>query len=158
MISTKLYLDQQLEEVIQILTTNFLIECIYRSDIHGSAEQTELVLLVSNKYVNMIGEITPKMVGCIKSFETYHIKCFVAFQTREKIKKGNLFLYCTCQPENLIYQKPESNFSPIPKDFDPSGFFALFQEFQEREAQRPTNSRTDIIISKPNPIMRWPPL
>lgn len=136
MISTELHLDKQLEEVIQILTTNFLIECIYRSDFHGSAEQTELLLLVSNKYVNMIGEITPKMASSIKSFETYHIKCFVAFQTKEKIKKGNLFLFCTCQPENLVYQKPDSNFSPIPNDFDPMECFDLFQKLQEREAQK----------------------
>ena len=136
MISTELHLDQQLEEVIKILTTNFLIECIYRSDFHGSAEQTELILLVSNKYVNMIGEITPKMGGCIKHFDSYHIKCFVAFQAREKIKIGNLFLYISCQPEKLVYQKPDSIFSPISKDFDPSVCFALFQEFQEREAQK----------------------
>lgn len=136
MISTELHLDQQLEEVIQILTTNFLIEFIYQSDIHGSAEQTELVLLVSNKYVKMIGEITPKMVCSIKHFDSYHIKCFVAFQTREKIKKGNLFLFSTCQAENLVYQKPDSKFSPIPKDFDPSACFAIFQSLQEREAQK----------------------
>lgn len=142
MISTALHLDQQLEEVIQILTTNFLIECIYRSDFHGSAEQTELVLLLSNKYVNMIGEITPKMVCSIKHFDSYHLKCFVAFQTREKIKKGNLFLFSTCQPENLVYQKAESKFSPIPKDFDPWACFALFQTLQEREAQK-TNEFKD---------------
>lgn len=136
MISTELHLDEQLEEVIQILSSGFLIECIYRSNFHGSSEHTELILLVSNKYVNKIGEITPKMASSIKSFETYHIKCYVAFQTREKIKKGNLFLYCTCQPENLVYQKPHSKFSPIPKDFDPSACFAIFQSLQEREAQK----------------------
>src|SRR5690606_32115665 len=59
MISKELHLDQKLNEVIHILTSGFLIECIYRSDFHESGEHQELILLVSNKYVNIIGEITP---------------------------------------------------------------------------------------------------
>ncbi|WP_156305785.1 HEPN domain-containing protein [Sphingobacterium endophyticum] len=136
MISKELNKDEKLYEVIQILTSNFLIECIYRSDFHGSTGHIELFLLVSNKYVNIIGEITPKMINSIRSFDTYHIKCFVAFQTREKIKKGNLFLFSTCQPENLVYQKRDSKFSAIPNDFDPMKCFDLFQKLQEREAQK----------------------
>ncbi len=136
MISKELNKDEKLHEVIQILTSNFLIECIYRSDFHGSTEHIELVLLVSNKYVKIIGEITPKMVTSIKSFHTYHIRCFVAFQAREKIKKGNLFLFSTCQPENLVYQKTDSKLFAIPNDFDPMECFDLFQKLQEREAQK----------------------
>ncbi|MVZ67445.1 hypothetical protein GQF61_16445 [Sphingobacterium sp. DK4209] len=136
MISTALHLDKQLEEVIQILTTNFLIECIYRSDFHESGEHQELILLLSNKYVNIIGEITPKMMNCIKEYENYLIKCFVAFQAREKVKKGNIFLFCTCQPENLVYQKPDSKFSPIPNDFDPSACLALSKEVQQRDLKK----------------------
>lgn len=136
MISKELHLDEQLEDVIQILTSNFLIECIYRSDFHESGEHQELILLVSNKYVNIIGEITPKMMNSIKEYENYLIKCFVAFQAREKIKKGNIFLFCTCQPENLVYQKPDSKFSPIPIDFDPSVCLALFKEVQQRDLKK----------------------
>ncbi|WP_149524649.1 HEPN domain-containing protein [Sphingobacterium hotanense] len=136
MVSKALPKNGQLAELIRILTSNFLIECIYRSDFHESAEHTALVLLVSNKYVHTIGEITPKMVNSIKHFDNYHIKCFVAFQTKEKIKKGNLFLYCTCQPENLLYQNPDSEFSPIPNNFNPSECFALFEDRQEREAKK----------------------
>lgn len=136
MISKELYLDQQLEEVIQILTSNFLIECIYRSDFHESVEHKELILLVSNKYVNIIGEITPKMMNSIKEYENYLIKCFVAFQAREKIKKGNIFLFCSCQPENLVYRKPDSKFSPIPNDFDPVACLALFKEVQKRDLKK----------------------
>lgn len=136
MISKKLHLNEHLEQVIQILTSNFLIECIYRSNFHGSSEHIELVLLVSNKYVNMIGEITPKMMNSIKEYENYLIKCFVAFQAREKIKKGNIFLFCSCQPENLAYQKPDSKFSPIPNDFDPVACLALFKEVQQRDLKK----------------------
>ena len=136
MISKELHLDQQLEDVIQILTSGFLIECIYLTDSHGSSVFKELILLVSNKYVNIIGEITPKMMNSIKEYENYLIKCFVAFQAREKIKKGNLFLFCTCQPENLVFQAPDSKFSPIPNNFDPLECFNLFQKFQEREVKK----------------------
>lgn len=136
MVSKELKKDEKLYEVIQILTSGFLVECIYRSDFHESGEHQELILLVSNKYVNIIGEITPKMMNSIKEYESYLIKCFVAFQAREKIKKGNLFLFSTCQPENLVYQKRDSKFSAIPNDFDPMECFDLFQKLQEREAQK----------------------
>ncbi|MFZ4263841.1 hypothetical protein ACFRAE_17525 [Sphingobacterium sp. HJSM2_6] len=136
MIFIELHIDDHLKKVIQILTSNFLIECIYLTDSHGSSVFKELILLVSNKYVNIIGEITPKMMNSIKEYENYLIKCFVAFQAREKIKKGNLFLFCTCQPENLVFQAPDSKFSPIPNNFDPLECFNLFQKFQEREVKK----------------------
>lgn len=136
MVSKELHIDKHLKEVIQILTSGFLIECIYRSDFHESGEHQELILLVSNKYVHIIGEITPKMMNSIKEYENYLIKCFVAFQAKEKIKKGNLFLFASCQPENLLFQTPDSKFSPIPNNFDPLDCFNLFQKLLERESQK----------------------
>ncbi|MFZ4263812.1 hypothetical protein ACFRAE_17380 [Sphingobacterium sp. HJSM2_6] len=131
-----LQIDEELYKVIQILTTNYNIECIYLSEYQKSKNQRDLILLVSNKYLNYIGELTPKMVNSIKNYENYRIKCYVAFQAKEKIKRGSLFLFRSCQQNRLVFQRQDSAFCPIPEDFDAAKCFEKHRQFQEREFQK----------------------
>jgi hypothetical protein len=110
--------QQNLENIVSIITSRFNIEQIYLNTYESDKASYELIILVSNKYVKTLGSEVPKIMNVIRDFPHYKVICYVAFQAKDKIREGGLFLFNTCQPEKLIYKKENSTFEVIPKNFD----------------------------------------
>jgi len=60
----------------------------------------------------------PKIVNSIRKFPEFKVLCYVAFQAKDKIREGNLFLSTSCQSQKLVYKRENSGFEIIPKNFD----------------------------------------
>ena len=91
---------------------------VYANTYDKDVAPYEIIILVSNKYIKTLGSEVPKIMNVIRDFPQYKVICYVAFQAKDKIREGGLFLFNTCQPEKLIYKKENSTFEVIPKDFD----------------------------------------
>lgn len=125
-----------LEQIVLSLTEKYNIECIYANKLDDTDMCYELVILVSNKYVKTLGELVPMIVNTIKDFGDYRVLCYLAFQAKDKIREGNLFLFTSCQPDKLVYQKEGSDFSPIPDNFDSKKCIELTNSLRSRETQK----------------------
>src|SRR5690606_26904948 len=110
--------------------------CIYSNNHDDTDKCFELVILVSNKYVKNLGELVPKMVNTIKVFGDYRVLCYVAFQAKDKIREGNLFLFMSCQRNKLVYRKDASDFNPIPDNLDSMKCLELANALRSREVQK----------------------
>ncbi|ERJ60217.1 HEPN domain-containing protein [Sphingobacterium paucimobilis] len=88
------------------------------------------------KYVKTLGDLVPKIVNTIKEYPQYKVICYVAFQAKDKIREGNLFLFTSCQPQKLIYTKENSEFVPIPENFDFTKCKGLAIDLKNREQQK----------------------
>lgn len=127
---------QNLEQIILSLAEKYNIECIYANNHDDTDKCCELVILVSNKYVKNLGELVPKMVNTIKAFGDYRVLCYVAFQAKDKIREGNLFLFTACQPDKLAYKKDASDFNPIPDNLDSKKCLELANALRSRESRK----------------------
>lgn len=126
-------LEAELGPILEMLTMHFNIEEIYLNRTDDGSVSDQMVILVSNKYVQTLGEITPQIRSKMKGFPDFAILCFVAFQARERIRQGNLFLYTSCRPQALVYKKEGSDFSVIHDGFDLESCIRLARESWERE-------------------------
>lgn len=129
-------LEAELDPILEMLTMHFNIEEIYLNRIADGSVSDQLVILVSNKYVQTLGEIIPQIRSKMQGFPDFSILCFVAFQARERIRQGNLFLYTSCRPQALVYKKKGSDFSVIHDGFDLESCIQLAQENWERENKK----------------------
>src|SRR5690606_8071200 len=112
------------------------IECIYLNCYERATAPYELIILVSNKYIKTLGGLVPKILYSIREFTQYRVLCYIAFQAKDKIRQGNLFLFTSCQPHKLIYQKENSDFLPVPKNFDLERCMELTMALHDRERQK----------------------
>src|SRR5690606_36612918 len=110
--------QENLKNIISEITTKYNIEHIYLNNYDRDIVPYELMILVSNKDVKTLGDVVPKIVNSIRGYPQYKVMCYVAFQAKDKIREGNLFLFTSCQPKKLIYKKENSEFVPIPENFD----------------------------------------
>src|SRR5690606_40729318 len=108
--------QDNLKNIDSQLTPNYSTEHIYLNNYDRDILPYALIILVSNKYVKTLGDVVPKIVNSIRGYPQYKVMCYVAFQAKDKIREGNLFLFTSCQPKKLIYKKENSEFVPIPED------------------------------------------
>jgi len=125
-----------LSPIINLLTSKYNIEQIYLNTYDREILPYELIILVSNKYVKTLGDLVPKIVNTIRQYPQYKVMCYVAFQAKDKIREGNLFLFTSCQPKKLVYKKENSEFVPIPENFDFTKCKELAASLKNREQQK----------------------
>lgn len=106
------------KDIIAVLTTKFNIEQIYLNTYNREKLPYELVILVSNIYVKTMGDLVPRITNSIRDYPEFRVSCYVAFQAKNKIRSGNLFLFTSCVTEKLLYKKEGSDFVLIPDSFD----------------------------------------
>src|SRR5690606_42108171 len=82
-------LDAELGPILEMLTMHFNIEEIYLNRTDDGTVSDQMVILVSNKYVQTLGEVIPQIRSKMKGFPDFAILCFVAFTARERIRQGN---------------------------------------------------------------------
>ncbi|RNL86688.1 HEPN domain-containing protein [Sinomicrobium pectinilyticum] len=122
--------------VIDALTTKFNIEQIYLNTYDQGTSPFELVILVSSKYIKTLDDLVPRIMYTIGNYPQYKVMCYVAFQAKDKIREGNLYLFASCQPQKLIYKKEDSEFEPIPKQIDHVKCKELAIALRDREQQK----------------------
>lgn len=128
--------EENLENIVSQITSKYNIEQIYLNTYNRDNLPYELIILVSNKYVKTLGDLVPKIVNTIKEHPQYNVICYVAFQAKDKIRDGNLFLFTSCQPQKLIYTKENSEFVAIPENFDFTKCKGLAIDLKNREQQK----------------------
>ncbi|MCA5004796.1 HEPN domain-containing protein [Sphingobacterium bovistauri] len=128
--------QQNLENIVSIITSRFNIEQIYLNTYESDITTYELIILVSNKYVKTLGSEVPKVVNLIRDFPQYKVICYIAFQAKDKIREGGLFLFNSCQPEKLIYKKEKSTFEIIPENYNYQNCKEAAISLHEREKQK----------------------
>lgn len=127
---------QNINEIVDILTTKYSIEQIYLNTYGGQAAPFDLIILVSSKYIKNLDDLVPRVINAIRDYPQYNVMCYVAFQAKDKIREGNLFLFASCQPQKLIYKKEGSNFEPIPNKIDYASCKKLTISLREREQKK----------------------
>lgn len=125
-----------LSPILNLLTSKYNIEQIYLNSYDRDILPYELIILISNKYVNNLGDLVPKIMNTIREYPQYRVKCFVALQAKDKIREGSLFLFTSGQHYNLIYKKENSDFVPIPENFDFRKCKVLAIALKNREQQK----------------------
>lgn len=130
------FITKELSLVINSVTSKFNIEQIYINTYKREYTPYELIILVSNKYVRTLGEVVPKIVNTIREFPEFKVLCYVAFQAKDKIREGNLFLFTSCQPNKIVYKREESVFEIISKDLDFNKCEELATGLLDREQQK----------------------
>ena len=127
---------ENLENIISTITSAYAIEQIYLNSYDRDSLPYELIILVSNKYVKTLCDLVPKIMNSIRAYPEYKVMCYVAFQAKDKIREGNLFLYTSCQPHKLVYSKEDSDFVPVPKNFDFARCMELARDLKNREQHK----------------------
>lgn len=89
-------ITEELSSVVDNITGKFIIEQMYLNTYKREQTPYELIILVSSKYVRTLGELVPKIVNSIRDFSEFKVFCYVAFQAKNKIREGNLFLFTSC--------------------------------------------------------------
>lgn len=107
-----------LEDMISKITSKYDVEQIYLNAYYKKWEDYELIVLVSDKYMENLGDVVPKIVNSIKENPLFRGSCYVASEAKDKIKEGNLFLFVSCQREKLVYEKEISEFKLLTDEFD----------------------------------------
>lgn len=125
-----------IKEIIGVLISKNKIDYIYLNIYIRETSPFELIILVSNKRVNDLGDWVPKILKTIKSYPNYVAKFYFNHQAIEKIKEGNLFMFTSCQPKNLVYKKENTDFIPIPENLDFTKCKKLALEQCAREGQK----------------------
>ncbi|SHG07142.1 HEPN domain-containing protein [Pedobacter caeni] len=109
----------QLDELITRLTSLVVIERIYCIEqVDGNNTRTGLIILISDKKNKVLSELTPIFNVVLADYPHYWYRAYFSYIVKDGIKKGNLFFYDTCRPENLLYTNPTSDFILIPEAFD----------------------------------------
>ena len=139
---------QNIKEIVDILTTKYNIEQIYLNTYAQETTPFELIILVSTKYVKNLDDLAPRIINSIRDYPQYNVMCYVAFQAKDKIREGNLFLFTSCQPQKLIYKKEDSNFEPIPKKMDYASCKKLTISLREREQRKIDEFKEGYYFSK----------
>jgi len=127
---------EDLSQVLLAITQTYNIEEIYLHTFHEEELPYELVILLSNKCVKYLGELVPKITNTIRAFPKYRLMCYIAFQAKDKIREGNLFLYSSCQPHQRVYKNEQSDFVLLPENLDPSQCLELAVGLRNREQQK----------------------
>lgn len=96
-------LNKDLTQIVDVLNSKYNIEQIYLNVYESGNSPYELIILVANKYVKTLGDLVHRIVTTIRESPKYKVLCYVAFQTRDKIREGNLFLFTSCQQNKLIF-------------------------------------------------------
>lgn len=126
----------ELEQIVFEISQKFNIEQIYLNRYDRDIVPNELIILVSNKHLRSLGLLVPQIISAIKNFPNFKVKCYIAFQVRDKIREGNLFLFSSCQPDKLVYQKESSNFTPIANNLNFTKCLENAIELTDRELRK----------------------
>lgn len=125
-----------LSPILNFLTSKYNIEQIYLNSYDRDILPYELIILVSNKYVKTLGDLVPRIINTMREYSQYKVIRYVAFQAKDKIKEGNLFLFTSCQSHKLVYKNENSDFVPIPESFDFTKCKELAITIKNREQQK----------------------
>ncbi|MGO1245716.1 MAG: hypothetical protein ACTIJ2_13995 [Sphingobacteriaceae bacterium] len=125
-----------LEQIVFEISQKYNIEQIYLNKYDRDVVPNELIILMSNKHLKTLGLLVPQVINTIKNFPTFTVKCYIAFQVKDKIREGNLFLFSSCQPHKLVYQKESSNFTPIANNLDFTQCLEKALELTDRELKK----------------------
>ena len=125
-----------LEQIVFEISQKFNIEQIYLNRYDRDVVPNELIILMSNKHLRTLGLLVPQVISTIKNFPNFKVKCYIAFQVKDKIREGNLFLFSSCQPDKLVYQKESSNFTPIANNLNFTKCLENALELTDRELRK----------------------
>lgn len=125
--------NTDLAYIISLITARFDIEQIYLNRYEEGTASNELVILGSRKYIKSIGDIAPKIENLIKDYPDYKVICYAASKAKSRIREGNLFLFTSCQPNKLVYQKEGADYDPIPAGWTFERCKELAYAFWDRE-------------------------
>lgn len=128
--------NEDVKRIIEVLTAKFNIEQIYLNTYNREKLPYELIILVSDKYVKTLGDLVPRITNSIRDYPRYRMSCYIAFQAKDKIKEGNLFLFTSCVPEKMIYKREGSEFDIIPDAFDFEKFVKKVHALRNKELQK----------------------
>lgn len=107
-----------LSELINRIINLVKIERIYGLDkAEGTNIRTGLIILISDKKNKVLSELIPIFNTILADYPNYWYRIYFSYMVKDSIKKGNLFLYDTCVPDNLLYSNPTSDFILIPELF-----------------------------------------
>lgn len=129
-------INEEVKRIIEVLTTKFTIEEIYLNTYNRENLPNELIILVSNKYVKTLGDLVPRITNSIRDYPTYRVSCYIAFQAKDKIREGNLFLFTSCVSDKLIYKREGSEFAIIPDTFNFDKFAKKVYALRNKEFQK----------------------
>lgn len=128
--------NEDIKRIIEVLTAKFNIEQIYLNTYNREKLPYELIILVSDKYVKTLGDLVPRITNSIRDYPRYRMSCYIAFQAKDKIKEGNLFLFTSCVPEKMIYKREGSEFDIIPDAFEFEKFVKKVHALRNKELQK----------------------
>lgn len=131
-----MFISQEFSLVINNITSKFNIEQIYVNTYEREIAPYELIILVSNKYVKTLGDLVPRITNSIRGYSGYRVLCYIAFQAKDKIRDGNLFLFTSCVPDKLMYKREGSEFVIIPDTFDIENFAKKVHALRDKERQK----------------------
>lgn len=112
-------------ELVNLITSSYQVEQIYIREYPEDNNKVDCVVLLANKYLKTLPEIVPNIVNLTRHCTNYNLLCYIAFQAKQKIQLGNLYLFTSCQQHNLIYTKEGSKFVLMPSDFDFKSFKSI---------------------------------
>lgn len=105
----------RLSELLKRITNLIIIERIYGLEKAESNNiRTGLIILISDKKNAVLSEMIPIFNTILADYPNYWYRIYFSYMVKDGIKKGNLFLYDTCVPGNLLYSDPTSDFILIP--------------------------------------------
>lgn len=128
--------NTDLTEIINDLVSKFNIEQIYLNTYDQESTVSKLIILVSESYVKTMSALVQQIIAVKDENMECFVTCFTVFQARDKINKGNLFLFTSCQPHNLIYKNDNSVFAPITTAMDIATCKELALAQYDREKQK----------------------
>ncbi|WDF69209.1 hypothetical protein PQ465_02220 [Sphingobacterium oryzagri] len=116
----KITIDPQstadLQQIISMLTARCKIDRIFLNVYTVLRNPSyELVVLLSNSEHKTSGELDPQISALLRDFPRFAHVSFTAYQVKNRLIEGNLFLHCCCSTEKLVYRNPASKFQLYPE-------------------------------------------
>ncbi|KGE13789.1 HEPN domain-containing protein [Sphingobacterium deserti] len=92
------------------LVASLLIEQIYFSKIQiQGAQVPELIILLPSSNTQHLTEARALIGTILSSQRSFRYRTFYFHEVKEGLKRGSIVFFSICQPEQLIYIRPDSN-------------------------------------------------
>lgn len=97
----------QTNEIVTRIVNLIMVQQIYHSErLLDGQSCTELIILISDKCSKTLIELFPIIDMVFEDYPGYCYRLYHVHQAKDSIKKGNLFFYQVCVPENLCFSDP----------------------------------------------------
>lgn len=126
----------RLHQLVRQLLLQIDVERVYLRKINPETPKEELIILIPKFGKKELSQLNPLVNILFESEPLYTYRLYFASKVKDFIHQGNLRFYTICAEENLLYQRPMSDFHLFPVSTDVKGLLKKAERNFEKEMEK----------------------